>query len=114
MVRLRSTLSLMTILLPEDIALKHKREHFPPPKANKIICRNYRAAQILLDKLTSRLTKNNINLFQPLILRLGHKQDLVELAKSYDPVVKSESKTNLGHYFLYLHKEVSNKEGAEE
>ena len=114
MIRLRPTVSLMPILLPKDIALRHRREHLPPPKRNNITRRDHGTPQILLDQLTGRLAEDDVDLLERLVLRLGHEEDLVEPAEDGDAAVEAEGEADLGHGFLHLREEVGDEEGAEE
>ena len=87
----------------------------PPPPAPRQIRHILRdALEILPDQSTRRLGKQDVDFLQRLILRLGHKGELVEPAEDGDAAVEAEREADAGHGRLHVGEEVGDEPGAEE
>lgn len=105
---------LMTILLPENITLRNRRENLAPSAMNEIVSSNQTTSQVFLDKLSSRLTEDHIDFLKRLILGLRHEENLVEPTEHGDTTVEAECETDICHGTLHLGEEICDEEGAEE
>ena len=81
---------------------------------HQIIHRLHHPPDILPHQLPRRLTKQNINLLQRLVLRLRHKQQLVHPPQRRDAAVEAEREPDARHGPLHVGEEVGHEPGAEE
>ena len=101
-------------MLQRHRLLRTRRKHLPPTQTHQIARRFGAALQILAHKLARRLTENKIDFLERLILRLGHKQQLIEPSQHSDAAVKPERQPDPPHRALHVREEVRHEPGAEE
>ena len=86
----------------------------PPPPPRQIGYILAHALEILPDERTGRLGKQDVNLLERLVLRLGHKGELVEPAEDGDAAVEAEREADARHGGLHVGEEIGDEPGAEE
>lgn len=68
----------MTVLLSENITLRDGRKDLTPSQTEEINGGSLGTSQVLSNELTSRLTEDDVDLLESLVLGFGHEGDLVE------------------------------------
>lgn len=72
------------------------------------------ALEVLADELAGGLGEEDVDLFEGLVLGLGHEGELVEPAEDGDAAVEAEGEADAGHGGLHVGEEVGDEPGAEE
>jgi len=110
---------LVSILIPSSLinTLPSRggvQKHRPPPPMENITDSLLTTSNILPHQLSRWLRKYKINFLQGFILRLRHKENLVEPSHHRDPAIESESQSSPSHGGLHSAEIVGHDEAAEE
>lgn len=97
-----------------QLTLRTRSKHPPPPPVRQIRHILRHALEILPHQLPRRLTKQDINLLERLVLRLRHEEQLVEPAQHGDAAIEAEREADARHGGLHVGEEVGDEPGAEE
>ena len=97
-----------------QLTLRARRKDLAEPEMREIARRLGDGPHILLHELRRRLTEQDIDFLERLVLRLGHEQQLIEPAQHGDAAVEAEREADARHGVLHVAEEVGDEPGAEE
>ena len=97
-----------------QLTLRAGRKDFTKPEMREIARRLSDGPQILPHEQRRRLTEQDIDLLERLILGLGHEEQLIEPAEHGDAAVEAEREADARHGGLHVAEEVGDEPGAEE
>ena len=94
--------------------LRTRPKHPAPPPLCQIRHILRHALEVLPDELARGLREEDVDFLEGLVLRLGHKGQLVEPAEDGDAAVEAEGEADAGHGGLHVGEEIGHEPGAEE